>query len=101
MKATESKLGHTPGPWVVVPQADGRSICFATPGGCGQTIGEVWVDLSIHHERAEANVTLIAAAPDLLAALKTMVEASCDLPNCGACTKARNAIAKAEGKTGV
>lgn len=62
---SESK--HTPGPWmmatrpssivgwpVVAPYAMGRSVCNVTAG----------------HDESAANARLIAAAPDLLAALK-------------------------------
>lgn len=53
------KVGHTPGPWTLAPRAkatirskDGRLIC------------------DVHWVNREANVRLIAAAPDLLAVLK-------------------------------
>jgi hypothetical protein len=44
---------HTPGPWLVIPQA-----------------GETTVD----GDRLEADAALISAAPDLLAALKEVCE---------------------------
>lgn len=68
--------GHTPGPWHVVPYGDGDSlvvcsdeggewrICFmATHGGTEA----VW-------RQIQANAALIAAAPDLLAALRKIAD---------------------------
>jgi len=47
--------------------------------------------------RTEANARLIAAAPELLAALKGLIDLAG--PSCvGACDVARAAIAKAEGR---
>ena len=89
---------HTPGPWV--PE-DG--------GGKGSWIksevnGE-WAALACGSDdlTAEANADLIAAAPDLLKALKYIV-AECDEdmdddynPHAAPLANARAAIAKAEG----
>ena len=64
---------HTPGPWTIVPYGDGDSlvihadqsewrICFmATPGASPGAMG-----------RIEANARLIAAAPEMLEALKSV-----------------------------
>lgn len=94
---------HTPGPWhvgtgkaaVVVYAADGYAIA----------------DAKTYHGRhtapAEANAALIAAAPDLLAALRTIMAPS---PHYGATQAHRDhvaaaraaanaAIAKAEGRS--
>ncbi|MFT3866793.1 MAG: hypothetical protein QM729_21230 [Solirubrobacterales bacterium] len=99
---------HTPGPWVVTPrqvwsdEADdsvesteqathvrdpsGKSIC-GTCDGCNYI--------------AMPNARLIAAAPELLAALKALLWESEQLPT-GTLdqriAEARSAIAKAEGK---
>jgi len=66
---------HTPGPWTIVPYGDGDSlvihadesewrICFmATPG---QSPGAM--------DRIEANARLVAAAPDMLEALKDALQ---------------------------
>lgn len=59
---------HTPGPWAIYPETDGREICAVDMVDrlpirqriCSPVIGENWL----------ANARLIAAAPDLLAALK-------------------------------
>jgi hypothetical protein len=110
---------HTPGPWPV-PH-------FATGHGCdcryilaGEHMGgiaEVYVDNGKKVsdggndcppiEEAKANARLIAAAPELLAALKRIV-AEVDRPQTGApvvggvlraIAESRDAIAKAEGKS--
>jgi len=50
---------------------------------------------------SEANARLIAAAPDLLAALKAMFADACDCGpgiHCRSCELGLRAIAKAEGK---
>jgi hypothetical protein len=91
---------HTPGPWTLeisdVPQtnkpfcgicgADGAGIVYATLRAPGELI---------------ANARLIAAAPDLLAALVELLNSALDLglgDLSRAATKAANAIAKATGE---
>jgi len=91
----------TPGPWVVDP--DDRpdmewnnhiisathphlTICFMSHDGDGI------------NEHGEANARLIAAAPDLLEALRPFANFACDEPcDCHNC-RARAAIAKALGQ---
>lgn len=82
---------NTPAPWsigsngasVKVTDADGKAVCMLTP------------------RKGAWNGDLIAAAPDLLAALRGLMEyvggwdAAADHP----CGKARAAIAKATGET--
>jgi hypothetical protein len=58
------KTEHTPGPWHV----DGRDVC-AWDGKTETTICECYAHTSIGRHDGEANARLIAAAPDLLAAL--------------------------------
>ena len=83
---------HTPGPWKSatgwVMSKDNGVICGDFPG--------IYRD----NGQAEANMNLIAAAPDLLAALKELLHednqgGGVDLD---ALDRARAAIAKAEGK---
>lgn len=75
MAQTEQSVGHTKGPWRVVPYGDGDSlvicsdeggewrICFmATHGGTAS----VW-------RAIQANARLIAAAPELLSIVKRFV----------------------------
>ena len=89
---------HTPGPWT----------CDVTDfGGANTNSFYVLIDANSHsvarvltHSRPyEANAALIAAAPDMLAALKDLVRASDGHPDSLAARRyARNVIAKAEGE---
>lgn len=77
---------HTPGPWEVGPQHHGQVAVWqsdfpAVVATCGR------------QDDAEANARLIAAAPDLLAALKETLRASPMGPHV---KMAQAAIAKAE-----
>lgn len=86
-------IAHTPGPWVaVVGGADGKVRCS---DGRYFLVGDL-----IYHEDNKANARLIAAAPDLLAALKGLlapepggVYATNDVIDA-----ARAAVAQAEGR---
>lgn len=107
---------HTPGPWLVIKPGHyghtkhrvGRSHGKATNGDeVVAAIADICVSRSISFRgdispEEEANARLIAAAPELLAALKAIVEqpightdkdAGRDLGAC--CRIAREAIAKA------
>lgn len=80
-------MTHTPGPWEV------QDDCATSIWAGGHYIAETYTD-------GEANARLIAAAPDLLAALEAIV-AICeqlDVPNHQHAQLARFAIAKAKGK---
>jgi hypothetical protein len=90
---------HTPGPWVVdkapstlggngfTVRAGGAIICTAFPGASTDRIEPV----------AELNARLIAAAPDLLEALRPLTEGVYWITDAQV-KAARAAIAKAEGK---
>ena len=88
--------GHTKGPWVVVNdcgiRGEGRSIAIASPNPRANDGSMV------------ANARLIAAAPDMLEALRMLVADFGDYPAserpCLAFDKARSAIAKATGQEG-
>jgi hypothetical protein len=87
---------HTPGPWRADcggsgNQRGGFSVTAANDGVviCGR-MG--WPHCA---DESEANARLIAAAPDLLAACKALVEGEYDAP---VMPMARAAIAKAEGR---
>jgi hypothetical protein len=82
---------HTPGPWVQrkgeLKGSDGNNVC-------------VWGLGLAHCSRdavAEANARLIAAAPDLLEALKEIVQRN-EIQHWFNLDQARAAIAKAEGE---
>jgi hypothetical protein len=95
---------HTPGPWNVMP---GRSLLHVetdcdNPGGAGVPICSLPL-------KAEANARLIAAAPDLLDALRDALTGFTDLSNgwperelhmtpAEVIAKAVAALAKAEGR---
>jgi len=83
--------GHTPGPWTIQGAfigTDDAHIAQVKGEGRGVTF-----------QRAEANSALIAAAPDLLAALSELLAESEEFhnPNTEGWNMARAAIAKATG----
>lgn len=88
-------MKHTPGPWTVVDQV-------AVDGSCTTLVkgGDHVVCKSSARPKArqkqDADAALIAAAPDLLAALQTMVRGM-DFQHSWALDNARAAIAKATG----
>lgn len=96
---SESK--HTPGPWRVFRSTDGRVII-----GIGESDGGGITDAGFGTWRdgaeQEANAQLIAAAPELLAALKSLVaERKREWGGFGhhpGDESANAAIAKAEGR---
>ena len=91
---------HTPGPWTMHPRFDDgaevRAIAPVAWCGVATTVGSSG-DQSIDAAEARANARLIAAAPDLLAALHHISLASqnsmSSKEECGRI--AREAIAKA------
>jgi len=86
---------YTPGPWCSEFKA-GAFVIRGTQATLNVSIAQVvyW------SSEDSANARLIAAAPDLLAALKAVVENHCgnDKLFCSTCTPARDVIAKAEGR---
>lgn len=79
---------HTPGPWTRI----GNSV-----GVANFEIATVW-DVGLHNQLS--NALLIAAAPELLDALKTLIKVTAHLDPCQATLeKARAAIAKATGES--
>lgn len=104
-------MSHTPGPWVVIDDRQVVTLAVCHPGrtygyGCGNDFVCDLNDGEYHQYRNDkeqaANARLIAAAPDLLEALKglcrqgiTSTAADWDT----AWSTARAAIAKAEGES--
>ncbi len=92
---------HTPGPWAVDPK-----VPWVILGAHGQHVADVYVggltrNGEVNRKKQDANARLTAAAPELLAALKSSVGAMEVLghpANYGALAKANAAIAKAEGR---
>lgn len=101
-------MKHTPGPWTI--EGEGTLVTPVTGALIGTTrigtggYGEI--ELLDGTNEPEGNKYLIAAAPELLAALRALLVVA-DHPNnpmaTGACSSiiadARNAIAKAKGGT--
>ena len=91
-------MAHTPGPWKVSYYAATRKPAHRwTVGGYEwvEPYGATVCEMSGNPERAEANAHLIAAAPDLLAALKALVEQYGDpkyMPDAPGWAEARAAI---------
>lgn len=96
---------HTPGPWIVtdVPTDSQRwfDVENVTPDGeADYVIARVWADASVLP--AEANAHLIAAAPELLEALKvfmTCYPAAITALSDEMRQRIEGAIAKAEGRS--
>ena len=106
---------HTPGPWTITHDPDGSAAEGAAQGltviieredyeredgdECGRHIAFCFGLGPTNDTQAVADYRLIAAAPDLLEALKTIMDAPSTLKSL---LKARNAaasvIAKAEGR---
>lgn len=101
---------HTPGPWKVVRRVvkdeEGEEYrAFHIDAPSHRTMAELFEPHPAFRKtaEAEANANLIAAAPDLLAALKSMLTshgdlACCDQGECLSCREARQAVARAEGQ---
>lgn len=93
----ETKTTHSPGPWNVEDEGhmdhEGKLWVVDSRGLCVAEL-EMYHDAVIDEDEAETNAALIAAAPDLLAALKELVS----LPlNTSSVESALRIIAKAEG----
>jgi hypothetical protein len=84
---------HTPGPWHAGTDEDAHMIYDAS---CN-VVGESWREFG-EEEAEKANAILMAAAPDLLAALKELLAAASDEAVGMASEMAQTAIAKAEGQ---
>lgn len=95
-------MKHTPGPWSRnIKPAKKYTTVFS---GRNKHVAYI-ATTSVGDEEAEANINLIAAAPDLLAALKAFVEPWSKGGDCWGAKltydvfdNARKAIAKAESK---
>ena len=89
---------NTPGPWLVdASDAQHAGSGFSVIVGCG-CCDSPWINGDTSEER-DANARLIAAAPELLGALKGMVSSYNSNGQRTAYLVACAAIAKAEGKS--
>lgn len=94
---------HTPGPWTAQPRYKGERAPFEILANHGADSPALILALShggFNVEDANANARLIAAAPDLLAALEALLDTpalahAMDVFDQVACEEARRAIAKA------
>lgn len=93
----KTKQMHTPGPWYIDEDCKvwGNSQCV-DGSDCGMCQIPVATSLAEDDGQEEANARLIAAAPELLFALKAIIALS-DRKH-DAWDAAKGAIAKAEGK---
>lgn len=95
-------MNHTPGPWEV----DENDLMIFSAGGNGKRIADTMPhdEDDMPDDEWRANAVLIAAAPELLAALEAMLAAGsaygCDFTqnNPRIAMQARAAIAKAKGE---
>ena len=115
--------GHTPGPWEVLPESDSHEgplnivSEYEEKGGRASANWIAECDLQSDEAQNRANARLIAAAPDLLDALKALVDwqgveheavpvpdsgaEDCpgdDTCRCAIVAQVNAAIAKAEGR---
>ena len=79
-----SNAKHTPGPWILDITPAVAPCCFIIRAK-SETCGALVPVATIHNStRTEANARLIAAAPDLLAALEQVIETIDALKQLGA-----------------
>lgn len=91
-------LDHTPGPWEHIQHGwDGSYIVGDDPRVNHK---RHIADVNLYHDGSEANASLIAAAPDLLEALESLVNSHAPGANFQAVNNARKVIAKARGEHG-
>jgi hypothetical protein len=100
---------HTPGPWMVGGPFPAVSVCFESIPGDGET-PPVWEPVCVVDQRTQgpqdpralADARLIAAAPELLAALETLLDSEMPVWRSGEVArvwrKASQAVAKARGE---
>lgn len=94
---------HTPGPWDFHIADNARTVHAAIENADGDRVADVYERPKGTPQRMAANASLIAAAPDLLAALRPLVSVVNGarvhkLKKEGYLNDARAAIAKATGQ---
>jgi hypothetical protein len=106
--STPNQVSHTPGPWQAeLPRRNDAHMCRITTAweqnNCYLQLGQTWDPehpvsyVGLSRMECIANARLMAAAPDLLAALKAIDALPSELAG-EAWAIARAAIAKAEGR---
>jgi hypothetical protein len=102
---TETKTTHTPGPWKVYRYSDSQNAPQWTVGTEGGTRIADNLERGLPQDEAQANASLIASAPDLLGALRRLLDCPCcneddqEDETCEAIEKAIDALTKAEGRS--
>jgi hypothetical protein len=102
---TTQAVGHTPGPWKALPDTGSESFAFEVTGQRMEGVALVYA----YDTPSAANARLIAAAPDLLEALQSLLRfenmavigdgtGMRDAEIRRSFAVARGAIAKAEGR---
>lgn len=86
---------HTPGPWVVDDE-DGASLVVRSRNLTGPAVCKVYVPDEAPTDQQESNAHLIAAAPEMLAALRLVLHHDGRLTGADF-TQIQAAIAHAEG----
>ncbi len=92
-------MTHTPGPWRRSKATFQAVVCDTSNGliGCTDAEVEVYGGYLVAESIAPCNLNIIAAAPDMLDALKTIENDAGQVP-AWLWEMIQNAIAKAEGK---
>lgn len=100
----KTETQHTPGPWYLIDERflhDKYLVSIGEPNAGGTTVCNILSEPGDDFGKCKANARLIAAAPDLLAAVRGMIEAY-DNDSIAhleqASREARAAIAKATGE---
>lgn len=94
-------MKHTTGPWIAIPRNIEGKILILSPDRPSKRKRVAQVDARNNWDEQQANANLIAAAPELLEALKLFSKQWEDFQHGdvgAAYEKAKQAIAKAEGK---
>ena len=65
---------HTPGPWGYFQQANSPKYCTVHSAGHRFEIADVWNEPCTDGRRSLANARLIAASPDMYAALTVIID---------------------------
>ena len=98
-------MNHTPGPWLLNHNTNWKtnpfSVTVRKPGVHNTTVANIPTRMTIPPQEQQANARLIAAAPDLLAALIKLIDAIGRMPSNaadGLADQAREVIAKATGE---
>jgi hypothetical protein len=70
-------MNHTPGPWHVSKRSHGGAIC-GVDGPNGECVAVIWADagdgMKAHLPEWETNAHVLAAAPEMLEALRDILE---------------------------